>query len=31
MRMARVLMKPADGLSDDDVKGLVTYIRAFKK
>ena len=27
----KVLMKPADGLSDDDVKGLVSYIRAFKK
>jgi len=25
------LMKPAEGLSDDDVKGLVGYIRAFKK
>jgi cytochrome c553 len=27
----KVLMKPADGLSDEDVKGLVVYIRAFKK
>ena len=27
----KVLMKPADGLSDDDVKGLVAYIRTFKK
>ena len=27
----KVLMKPADGLSDEDVKGLVAYIRAFKK
>ena len=27
----KVLMKPTDGVSDDDVKGLVAYIRAFKK
>lgn len=27
----KVLMKPADGMSDEDVKGLVGYIRAFKK
>jgi len=27
----KVLMKAADGLSDGDIKGLVTYIRAFKK
>ena len=27
----KVLMKPAEGMSDDDVKGLVAYIRAFKK
>jgi cytochrome c553 len=25
------LMKPAEDLSDDDIKGLVAYIRAFKK
>ena len=25
------LMKPVEGLSDDDVKALVTYVRAFKK
>ncbi len=27
----KVLMKPAEALSDDDVKGLVAYVRAFKK
>ena len=27
----KVLMKPAEGLSDDDVKALVGYVRAFKK
>ena len=27
----KVVMKPTDGVSDDDVKGLVAYIRAFKK
>jgi cytochrome c553 len=27
----KTLMKPADGLSDSDVKGLVTYMRSFKK
>jgi cytochrome c553 len=27
----KVLMKPAEGLSDADVKGLVAYIRQFKK
>ena len=27
----KTLMKPADGLSDDDVKGLVAYMRTFKK
>ncbi len=26
-----VLMKPVDGLSDDEVKALVAYVRAFKK
>lgn len=27
----KTLMKPAEGLSDDDIKGLVGYIRSFKK
>lgn len=27
----KTLMKPAEGLSDDDIKGLVTYMRTFKK
>src|SRR5438552_18397580 len=27
----KTLMKPADGLSDDDVKALVAYMRTFKK
>ena len=27
----KTLMKPFDSLSDDDIKGLVAYIRAFKK
>lgn len=27
----KVLMKPAESLSDEDVKGLVAYIRTFKK
>ena len=27
----KILMKPADGLSDDDIKGLVAYIRTLKK
>jgi cytochrome c553 len=27
----KVLMKPAENLSDADVKGLVAYIRSFKK
>lgn len=27
----KTLMKPAEGLSDDDVKGLVVYMRTFKK
>lgn len=26
-----VLMKPVDGLSDDEIKALVGYVRAFKK
>jgi cytochrome c553 len=25
------LMKPAEGMSDDDIKGLVAYMRTFKK
>jgi cytochrome c553 len=25
------LMKPAEGLSDEDIKGLVAYVRKFKK
>ncbi|HTY88544.1 MAG TPA: cytochrome c [Candidatus Acidoferrum sp.] len=27
----KTLMKPAEGLSDEDVKGLVAYMRSFKK
>ena len=27
----KTLMKPAEGLSDGDIKGLVAYIRTFKK
>ncbi len=27
----KVLMKPAEGLSDADIKGLVAYMRSFKK
>jgi len=27
----KILMKPSEGLSDDDIKGLVAYMRAFKK
>lgn len=27
----KVLMKPAEGLSDEDIKGLVAYMRTFKK
>ena len=27
----KTLMKPAEGLSDGDIKGLVTYMRTFKK
>src|SRR5947208_7746018 len=26
----KTLMKPAEGLSDDEIKGLVAYVRAFK-
>ncbi len=27
----KVLMKPAEGVSDEDIKGLVAYMRKFKK
>jgi len=27
----KVLMKPSEGLSDDDIKALVAYMRKFKK
>jgi mono/diheme cytochrome c family protein len=27
----KILMKPAENLSDDEVKGLVAYMRTFKK
>jgi mono/diheme cytochrome c family protein len=27
----KTLMKPAEGLSDDDIKALVQYVRSFKK
>jgi len=27
----KVIMKPAEGLSDDDVKAVVAYLRKFKK
>ena len=27
----KTLMKPAEGLSDGDIKGLVAYMRSFKK
>lgn len=27
----KTLMKPAEGLSDDDIKGLVKLVRSFKK
>jgi cytochrome c553 len=27
----KTLMKPAEDISDDDIKGLIAYIRAFKK
>jgi len=27
----KTLMKPVEGLSDDDVKALVAYMRTFKK
>ena len=27
----KALMKPSEGLSDEDIKGLVTHMRSFKK
>lgn len=27
----KTLMKPAEGLSDEDIKGLIAYMRTFKK
>lgn len=27
----KVLMKPSEGLSDDDIKAIVKYMRSFKK
>jgi cytochrome c553 len=27
----KTLMKPVEGLSDDEIKGLVAYVRSFKK
>lgn len=27
----KVLMKPTEGVSDDEIKALVTYMRSFKK
>jgi cytochrome c553 len=27
----KVLMKPTEGVSDEDIKGLIAYMRAFKK
>jgi mono/diheme cytochrome c family protein len=27
----KTAMKPADGIADDDIKALVTYMRTFKK
>ena len=27
----KTLMKPADGISDDDIKAMVAYMRTFKK
>ena len=27
----KVLMKPSEGISDEDIKGLVAYMRTFKK
>ena len=30
-KYGKILMKPYSDLSDDDIKGLVTYMRTFKK
>jgi len=30
-KSGKTLMKPAEGLSDDEIKGLVAYMRTFKK
>jgi mono/diheme cytochrome c family protein len=30
-KSGKTLMKPAEGLSDEDIKGLVAYMRSFKK
>jgi cytochrome c553 len=30
-KAGKTLMKPAEGLSDADIKGLVAYMRAFRK
>lgn len=30
-KAGKVLMKPAEDLSDDDIKGLVAYMKTFKK
>jgi len=27
----KILMKPVEGMSDDEIKALVAYVRAFKK
>ena len=27
----KVIMKPAEGLSDDEIKGLIAYMRSFRK
>ena len=27
----KTLMKPAEGITDDQIKGLVAYLRTFKK
>ena len=27
----KILMKPAEGLSDDDIKALIVHVRSFKK
>jgi len=30
-KAGKVLMKPSEGVSDEDIKGLVAYMRKFKK